>query len=105
MGHVEIVKLLLENKAYINIQKKIGNFRGADPNIKDDDGRTALIYAAGRGNTEIVQLLLDHRADPNALSKKRNNALMSAIDMKEIDVIKLLLNCKPPFRLGKVYNW
>lgn len=39
--------------------------QGADPNEQDDDGDTALYYAASKGNTAIVQLLLGAGADPN----------------------------------------
>ena len=45
-GHTEVVKLLLDN--------------GADVNVKNtDDGVTALFMASANGHTEIVKLLLD----------------------------------------------
>lgn len=34
---------------------------------RDDDGLTALHYAADRGHVDLVKLLLDHGADINAL--------------------------------------
>jgi len=42
-GHTEIVKLLLEAKADVNLQ--------------NTSGRTALIWASREGHTEIVKLL------------------------------------------------
>ncbi|MHC4755988.1 MAG: ankyrin repeat domain-containing protein [Planctomycetota bacterium] len=36
--------------------------RGADINIKDNPGRTALWYAQDKGHSEIVELLLKHGA-------------------------------------------
>ena len=54
------VKFLLEN--------------GADPNIVNESGDTALIDAAS-GNLEIVRLLLTHGANPNAPSTCKDNAL------------------------------
>jgi|GEM_PF-127023 len=46
----EVVKMLLE--------------LGADPNARETlDGRTALMGAAHKGRTEVVQLLVDHGAD------------------------------------------
>ena len=39
---------------------------GADPNQKDNDTRSAIIYAARDGRTKIAQMLLARGADPNA---------------------------------------
>jgi len=39
---------------------------GADLNARSDDGRTALIIAAGRiGSAPVLRLLLDHGANPS----------------------------------------
>lgn len=45
-GKLDVVKLLLEN--------------GADINIQDDDGSTALMCAAEHGYLDIVNLLATH---------------------------------------------
>ena len=39
--------------------------RGADPNIRNDYGTTALMWASQDGYIKIVRLLLDRGADPN----------------------------------------
>jgi hypothetical protein len=39
---------------------------GLDPNVADDEGRTALHGAAHKGRLEVIQLLADHGADLNA---------------------------------------
>ena len=49
---VETIKYLLENKKYDAI------------NIKDSFDRTALMHASKKGNSEIVDLLLQYGADP-----------------------------------------
>ena len=49
-GHIEIVRLLLEN--------------GADPNFELDSHITPLHMAAAFGQTAIVKLLLENGADP-----------------------------------------
>ena len=40
--------------------------RGTDVNLRDDAGATPLHYAAAAGRLQIVQLLLERGADPNA---------------------------------------
>lgn len=40
--------------------------RGADPNIKDVDGYTALHHAALSGNVALAAKLLQHQADIEA---------------------------------------
>lgn len=39
---------------------------GIDPNVADDEGRTALHGAAHKGRLEVIQLLVDHGANLNA---------------------------------------
>jgi hypothetical protein len=39
---------------------------GIDPNVADEDGRTALHGAAHKGRTEVIQLLVDHGAKLDA---------------------------------------
>jgi ankyrin repeat protein len=39
---------------------------GIDPNVVDDQGRTALHGAAHKGRTEVIQLLVDHGANLEA---------------------------------------
>ena len=39
---------------------------GIDPNVADDEGRTALHGAAHKGRTEVIQLLADHGAKLDA---------------------------------------
>ena len=38
---------------------------GADPNGADEQQRTALLRAAARGHTRVVEMLLEAKADPN----------------------------------------
>ena len=62
---------------------------GADANAIDDDGLTALMYAATYAGADCVKLLLERGADPNARSKSGASALMLAVG--QVDKVRLLL--------------
>jgi ankyrin repeat protein len=54
--------------------------RGNDPNARSgpcggERGLTPLMLAAGFGNTKLIQLLLDHGADPKLLNSKGRSAI------------------------------
>ena len=61
-GHVELLALLLE--------------RGADPDQRDENGRTALMYAVTSGATEAVTFLLEHGADPAAVQTSTGRTVL-----------------------------
>ncbi|REE92900.1 ankyrin repeat protein [Paenibacillus taihuensis] len=68
-------------------------------NAENEDGLTPLGYAAHFGNTSAVQVLLNHGANPNAVSHSKlsyipsNTALHAAIaGERNLDVIRLLLS-------------
>ena len=52
---------------------------GADVNARGRSGETALMMAAGYGYTPIVELLLDHGADPRAEALDGANVLAVAL--------------------------
>jgi ankyrin repeat protein len=52
--------------------------KGADVNHQDDDGATALIYAARNGDTEAVSVLLRNGALVNLADNDGKTALMKA---------------------------
>jgi len=64
-GHVAIVHAFLA--------------KGASANARDDQGGTALHWAAGRGAPDVVALLLAHGADRN----QRDGAGRTALDVAE----------------------
>jgi ankyrin repeat protein len=75
-GHEEVVRLVLE--------------KGADVNVKDAFGSTALSGAAERGHAAIVQLLLE-KADINAKDVCGQTALFQAVIEEHKEVVQLLL--------------
>ena len=65
---------------------------GADPNIRNDDGYTALTMASYKGHTEILKLLLaDRKTDPNRQNENGYTPLMSASDHGYTKTVELLL--------------
>merc|ERR1712001_782468 len=81
-GHLEIVKLLLE--------------QGIDINSKGGHGYTMLHFAVEDFNFEIVKFLLDNGANVNAKTGKHNTPLHSACNgsdhhLKRNKVTEMLL--------------
>lgn len=66
-----LVKLLIENGAYIN--------------TKDKNGHTALMYACSGGSFEIVKLLIEAGADKNIKNNRGKTALDIATKYEEWD--------------------
>jgi ankyrin repeat protein len=66
--------------------------QGADVNLQDADGDTALHGAAQNGNVEIITLLLDKGANPNAKNKLGGTPLMWAAVFGNDDAARLLLS-------------
>jgi ankyrin repeat protein len=52
---------------------------GIDPNIADDEGRTALHGAAHKGRTEVIQLLSDHGARLDAHDAGSRDSINGAL--------------------------
>ena len=66
--------------------------KGADPDAKYSDGRTALHLAAMNGDTNIAKLLLNKGADPNAKDSHGRPALHLAANNRDTRIAKVLLN-------------
>ena len=65
---------------------------GANPNVADDYGWTALMFATAEGYTELVKVLLSAEANPNMTRNTGNTALMIAALYGHAEVVKLLLS-------------
>jgi len=75
-GHVEIVRLLLENHAYLDAES---------PN-----GSTPLMMAAMYGNAATVKLLLESGADPDVVNHDHASAFHFAIKANKTDAAALI---------------
>lgn len=75
---MEIIKKLLEH--------------GANPNAADDQGSTALLFAAQEECFDLVKLLLTYGADPNISNSYDDTPFMHAINKGNVDIVQLLIN-------------
>ncbi|XP_061838990.1 ankyrin repeat domain-containing protein 34A [Nerophis lumbriciformis] len=117
-GKLRLTRLLLEGGAYINEGNELGetpvsvaclaNYedpqtrhrmvrylleQGADPNIPDKSGRTALMHACAKpAGKEVVSLLLQNRADPSLKDYSGSSALMHALNRGDRDTLQILLD-------------
>lgn len=65
---------------------------GADVEKRDHNGHTALMCAAMNGSTELVTLLLNYGANPNAIEEKtKATSMFYAIAFDEFEAFKILL--------------
>ncbi|TRY80359.1 hypothetical protein TCAL_02993, partial [Tigriopus californicus] len=64
---------------------------GANANVTDSSGWTALHFASSNGFLSHVQTLLDHRADVNARNDDGSTPLLLAASQGQIDVVKVLI--------------
>ncbi|KAJ8125223.1 hypothetical protein O1611_g8416 [Lasiodiplodia mahajangana] len=65
---------------------------GADINLTDNDGNTALIMASVRGDDDAVKCLLENGADIMHSSPENGNALKAALDEENMDCLALLVD-------------
>jgi ankyrin repeat protein len=64
---------------------------GADLNLVDPDGATALVIAIINANYDEAALLVDKSANPNVGDSEANMAaLYAAVDMHELDAVDLI---------------
>ncbi|MDX1978702.1 MAG: ankyrin repeat domain-containing protein [Bryobacteraceae bacterium] len=66
--------------------------QGADGNAREEDGTTALAWAAMRGNVAMAELLLNAGADPNLTNELGIGPLSLAITNGSAAMAKLLLD-------------
>lgn len=64
---------------------------GADADMKDEEGRTALHFASGYGELECMEALLDAGADINAVDENKNTALHYSAGYGNIEATELLV--------------
>ena len=116
-GHADVVHILLEHKAYVNVvddkmhtplinASQLGRVdilkhllqAGADADSASLTGWTPLICAAFGGHHEIAALLLERGADATATLDDGRTAAQVARDKGHADLVALLGPVEPPPR-------
>lgn len=73
---------------------------GADPNQRMHFGNTALMIAAGAGETAVCRVLLEHGADPRLANDGGVTALRMAYLTHRIDIVNILQEITQEALLG-----
>ena len=79
-GHVRILQYLLSDPERLSLLE-----------TRDDEGDTALHYAAYGKKTGSIEVLVDKGADINASNAKQCSVLHLAVLMKDLDTVRVLL--------------
>ena len=78
---------------------------GADVNVKDENGMTALIRAARGGYMDVMRRLVNKKADLEIVDRKRCTALIWAIDFGHDHAVRLLLLAGADVNKPSVGGW
>ncbi len=107
-GNSEVAKFLIEKKSNLNYVSDEGTalmaavvrgknelvklllVNGANPNLTNLQGTTALMYAAQFKNIELVKLLLQNKADKTIINKDQKTAFEFAVFSNNDEIINLL---------------
>ncbi|CAO2837046.1 unnamed protein product [Amaranthus hypochondriacus] len=76
IGNVELIRLLLSKGALVDSQS---------------DSGTPLIWAAGHGQTDAVEVLLEHHANPNSETDENITPLLSAVAAGSLACLEKLI--------------
>jgi len=79
--------------------------QGANVNLTTNDGRTALMLAAGAGHVDLLQKLLAAKADVNFTNDRGGTALMYAATGGDPNSVELLLSHGASVNVKAANGW
>ncbi|KAH6936882.1 hypothetical protein HPB50_024045 [Hyalomma asiaticum] len=114
-GHEELADILLNAKAFVNVRsqrgltplhlaaekgyatliRKLVTEHGAMLDALSLNKKTPLHLAAAEGRLDVCKILLELKADTNALDDQGQTPMMLAIENDHSEVVKLFLRVKP----------
>jgi predicted RNA-binding protein YlqC (UPF0109 family) len=96
--------LSVANKGNADIVRKLLR-ANADLSVRDEDGWSALHFAAYHGGTNIVEMLLDAKADVSVQNNVGWTALHLAVEMGDKESVKMLLDAKADVSVQNNDGW
>lgn len=101
------------SRKLLNLCKKLNSFTkvqvllkvGVDINAKDRNNMTPLMFAADRGNHQVVELLIKHAADVNFSNKWGWTALLYAAYRGHRSIVELLINSHATINVRNNDGW
>lgn len=90
-GHIPLIEASVRNSPKI-VDALVSS--GANINVSDEEGATALMWASFYEHLEVVRVLLERGADPNLRSWDEQTALIIASREGHFEVVKELLTYK-----------
>lgn len=65
--------------------------KGANPNLKDENGDPVLILAIRKKNLDLVKTLIECKANPDTIASDSDTALITAIKNNALEITKFLV--------------
>ena len=113
-GKVHTVQVLMNLGAELPLAQAAANGQkgvimtllaaGANPNMRDSDGHTALVHAAWAGRLGIVNILLQNGANPNEWNNLRNTPLHFCASLT-VEVAKKLIDAGADVNAKNIFGF
>jgi ankyrin repeat protein len=65
--------------------------KGADPNLRDGDGNTAMLLAVQANQPELIQVLAASKANPNLGNNGGETPLIRAVQRRDLGLVRAVL--------------